>query len=51
MKDWWALIRKEFDDEEEDFLPEDIDEIEPRKDMDYLTMTDKTLKDRATINY
>ena len=46
MKDWWALIRKEFDDEEEDFLPEDIDEIEPRKDMDYLTMTDKTLKDR-----
>ena len=46
MKDWWALIRKEFDDEEEDFLPEDIDEVEPSKDMDYLTMTDKTLKDR-----
>lgn len=45
MGNWWTTIRKEFD-EEEDFLPKDIDDVEPSSDMDYLTMTDKTLKNR-----
>lgn len=45
MNSWRDIIRKEFD-EEEDFLPKDIDDVEPSEDMDYLTMTDKTLKNR-----
>ena len=45
MSSWRKIIRKEFN-EEEDFLPKDIDDVEPSEDMDYLTMTDKTLKNR-----